>query len=339
MSRLHRYLLPYFLLKKRLGSVNLLVTRRCNMHCPYCGTVEKGDRAELTIEQWSRVIRMLSRTHFLFAVTGGEPLLYDGVEEIVECASRHGLVDLQTNGSLLTRERLDRFRGLYRISISLDDVNDYGSLDPVISERLKMARDIGRRKGFFVSVNSVVTRRNVGRIPDLARRLSSMGIELEVLLYHDGPEGNVARKDVRELSFSTPGDVSSLRDMSIELISMKRRGYLVASLDSYLKDMVGYVESGAGIRCRAGRDYLAVDTDGRLMACMDTPPTQTNALDIGHVGEVEGRLVASILPDCNCCWDCIHFYQVLKTRPWEVLGNRLRLAWNKTGLIRGGQTR
>jgi pyruvate formate lyase activating enzyme len=94
------------------GRISAVVfTGGCNLHCPFCQNPELV-RPDLLTDEYSvpveRVIEKLRRrTGFIEAVTitGGEPLLFDGLEELLQSIrSETGLcIKLDTNGSLPDR--------------------------------------------------------------------------------------------------------------------------------------------------------------------------------------------------------------------------------------------
>lgn len=125
-------------LQRPLQDLRISVTDRCNFRCTYCMPKEVFGRdyefirrAELlSFEEITRVARVFARLGIeKVRLTGGEPLLRNGVVQLVEMlASVDGVRDLTmtTNGSLLTRDlaRSLSDAGLQRITISVDAIDD-----------------------------------------------------------------------------------------------------------------------------------------------------------------------------------------------------------------------
>jgi cyclic pyranopterin phosphate synthase len=119
-------------------SVRISVTDRCDMACVYCrpsmreGYLPAEDR--LDVESWERLVRGLLRAGVRrVRITGGEPLLFRGIVEVVRRIAALGVDDLAltTNASRLAPLAQPlRAAGLRRVNISLD------SLDPARFERL-----------------------------------------------------------------------------------------------------------------------------------------------------------------------------------------------------------
>lgn len=116
-------------LTRKIPAVAIIaLTFRCNCRCAHCsaGLFGPGSR-ELSIEEWKHVIDQLDslgvpRLH----ISGGEPTLKEGFEEIVGYACRKGMVVfLETNGSGLDLAAVRKLKrsGLASIDVSLDDID------------------------------------------------------------------------------------------------------------------------------------------------------------------------------------------------------------------------
>jgi GTP 3',8-cyclase len=117
---------------RRIESVRLSVTDKCNFRCTYCMPAEGLEwlrRDEiLTFEELARLSRILAAlgVHEV-RLTGGEPLVRRDVPELVAMlAAIPGIDDLSltTNGILLTRHAAALVAaGLRRINVSLDSLD------------------------------------------------------------------------------------------------------------------------------------------------------------------------------------------------------------------------
>lgn len=103
-------------------TVHVAVTTRCNQSCPGCYVPRREGKSELTVADWCDLIAQWAQMWvFQIAVGGGEPLLYDGLFEVLACAREQGLVpNLTTNGTLLDVDTVRRLQqaGVARVNVS-----------------------------------------------------------------------------------------------------------------------------------------------------------------------------------------------------------------------------
>jgi GTP 3',8-cyclase len=116
-------------LGRPLGSLRLSVTDRCNLRCRYCmperDYVWLPRESILTFEELTRIARVFASLGAgKVRLTGGEPLLRQGIEELVaQLADTRDVreIALTTNGLLLARHAASlRDAGLDRLTVSLD---------------------------------------------------------------------------------------------------------------------------------------------------------------------------------------------------------------------------
>lgn len=131
----------YDRLHRPLRDVRISVTDRCNFRCSYCMPREAFGKdhpflpqgALLSFEEITRTARMLLQLGVRkIRLTGGEPLLRRGLDELIGMLAALRTPDghppdlaMTTNGVLLPRmaSRL-RAAGLHRITVSLDALDD-----------------------------------------------------------------------------------------------------------------------------------------------------------------------------------------------------------------------
>ncbi len=127
---------------RQITDLRISVTDRCNFRCVYCRSADPENyRDHDEILSWAELRRLAGIFVGLgirkVRITGGEPLVREGVEEFIAHLKALGVQDLSitTNGHLLA-ERCERLiaAGLQRINISLD------SLDAVRFERITRTR-------------------------------------------------------------------------------------------------------------------------------------------------------------------------------------------------------
>ena len=116
---------------RQITDLRVSITDRCNFRCVYCRSADPENyRDHDEILSWAELDRLTALFVRLgirkIRVTGGEPLVRDGVEAYLARVAALGVADLSmtTNGHLLM-ERCDRLiaAGLRRINISLDSLD------------------------------------------------------------------------------------------------------------------------------------------------------------------------------------------------------------------------
>ena len=203
-----------------LRDLRISVTDRCNFRCRYCMPRERfGEehtflpkRALLSFPEIHRFVRAcLPLGLKKVRITGGEPLLRPGLEELVSMLSETGVeTALTTNASLLSRHaEVLAASGLDRVTVSLD------ALDPDIHSMMAdctvpvedvlegiqsaLDNDLGP-----VKVNCVVQRGvNESEVPALVRKFRGTGVTVRFIEY----------MDVGRTNGWSPGQVVSSNDM------------------------------------------------------------------------------------------------------------------------------
>lgn len=166
------------------------LTHRCPLACPYCSNpLDLARReSELPPEDWERVMREAGEIGVVqVGLSGGEPLVYLGLERIVSAARAAGLyTNLITSGVGLDQGRAARLRdaGLDAVQLSFQ-AGDSEHADRVAGARAHAAKlraaAAVREAGLALGLNAVLHRDTidgVGKIIALAESLGAMRVEL-----------------------------------------------------------------------------------------------------------------------------------------------------------------
>jgi cyclic pyranopterin phosphate synthase len=142
---------------RQITDLRISITDRCNFRCVYCRSADPENYKEHDeILSWPELDRLagifLNLGIRKVRITGGEPLVRDGVEDYIARLHARGVEDLSmtTNGHLLA-DRCEHLiqAGLRRINISLD------SLDPAKFEKITRTRSFGAvMRGIDAAQNS-----------------------------------------------------------------------------------------------------------------------------------------------------------------------------------------
>ena len=173
------------------------ITHRCPLACPYCSNPVELVRAgaEISAEDWGRVFRQAADLGVLQVhISGGEPGARRDLAQIVAHARDAGLyVNLITSGIGITEARLRELddAGVDHVQLSLQgirpDMADRISGHPGSWDKKMAFAEWVTRIGFPLTINAVVHRQNMERLPemlDLAERLGARRIEVATVQFH-----------------------------------------------------------------------------------------------------------------------------------------------------------
>ena len=190
--------------RRAVRDLRVSITDRCNFRCPYCMPAEiYGEEYEflpkaelLTFEEVARLTRVFVELGVTkVRLTGGEPLVRNGIERLVALlAGIGGIKDLTltTNGYLLAQKaQALADAGLQRLTVSLDSLDDEvfkrmngrGYSTERVLEGIRVAEEGGLRP---IKINAVVQRGvNDHSIVDLARHFKGTGHIMRFIEYMD----------------------------------------------------------------------------------------------------------------------------------------------------------
>ena len=210
--------LPADRLGRPLTDLRVSVTDRCNFRCVYCMPREIFGRdyvfmprAELlTFEEIVRVARIGTQLGVRkVRLTGGEPLLRRGIEELIGMLAELRTVDgapldiaMTTNGSALAvKAQSLKDAGLHRVTVSLDSLDDatFRRMNDVdfplerVLHGLEVAHEVGLGP---IKVNMVVKRsQNDDDVLPMAEHFRGTGYVLRFIEYMDVGATNGWRLD------------------------------------------------------------------------------------------------------------------------------------------------
>ena len=158
---------------------------RCPLHCPYCSnpTHVRND-GELTTDEWHRVLREATELGVLqVGFSGGEPLVRRDLAELVRGAREARLyTNLITSGVGLDESRASELRESGLDSVQLSFQSDDADLADEIAgahahQRKLAAASFIRSAGIPLSLNFVIHRRNIDRLPQMIGLAEALGAE------------------------------------------------------------------------------------------------------------------------------------------------------------------
>lgn len=181
-------------LDREINYMRISLTDRCNLRCSYCMPPGYNnffkEEEVLTLEEIYTVAKIGSELGInKFRFTGGEPLVREGIEELIKKVK--GLpgvneVAITTNGILLPEKiKTLKENGLDRVNISLDsfredrfkNITHNGDVKKVLK-----AIDMAIEYGIEVSLNVVIVKgKNQDEIMDFVRFSEDKGIKVRFI--------------------------------------------------------------------------------------------------------------------------------------------------------------
>lgn len=304
----------------KITGIGIMLTRQCNLSCKYCNTVKDDNGKHLNVSQWKKIIDKFIRFgHLQFVFTGGEPLLYKGVYELIDYTYDKAITSLITNGIVLNENNIRQLHKLDFLNISLDDINKDTISKKTDVNKLELISDFSQRFNVRICVITCVTAKNVTRVPELIETISKYKFDFLISLIHSNKEMHVYRGYNPDLEFRTEEDFENLKDLQLRLLGMKTQGHRIAESDDFIKGMSNYVKDHFRMHCLAGEDYFCINNDGYIMACHDTMPSNVNALEFNDYGEMKRAVKKTIPKDCNCFYDCYYNRALFRKNPVRFL--------------------
>ncbi len=186
---------------QRMRRLEMHLTYTCPQGCLFCSEHHRMATFKKAPVTWGRVARVL-RTHASRGIdnvhfTGGEPTIHKRFVDILALAKKLGMrTSVGTIGTMLCREDFaaraiplldEALFSLHGPDAATHDAltRSAGSFEQVVLA-IALAKKI--RPDFRAFVNTVVTRRNINRLPDTVALAASVGAEL-VVVSNTTPEG------------------------------------------------------------------------------------------------------------------------------------------------------
>jgi len=313
------------------------VTRTCNLSCQHCYAGESADPhpRELSTEEGRRLIADLGEMNVpVLLFSGGEPLLRDDLEELIEYARQQGIVvSLSSNGTLLDSDRVIRLKklGVSYIGISLDGTES--THDRFRGQKGAYERTLAgirncRRLGQKVGLRFTMTAENRDEMGSILSLMEEENIP-RLCLYHLVPQGRglqledslIAAENKRKLmdKLITRADEMAETGEEKEILTVANQAdgaYLYLRLkeadDSRAESVYRYLKVNGGNR------------SGQAIACInwkgDVHPDQ---FSFAHsLGNIRHRSFADIWRDSP-----VELLQMMREREKHIEGRCSRCRW------------
>lgn len=319
--------------------VQWLLTRKCNYCCKGCNVWREQNAEELSAEQIKRglqILRDLDVVEIVFS--GGDPLIREDIDEILDYASRYFVTTVYDNGSLATK-KIDTVAKADFVAISLDTLNarrnDYSKGVKGAWQRSIDAIETLHNHGIPVSVSPTISKMNINEMEKFTKYFVQKNIPLWYCLYsYDDPvdEKQLFRigKRNKELEILDSGPMIRLCD---SLGQMKKQSSNILVTNKLLSALKTYYLTGQrNWKCRALRNFFVINHLGNVAGC-HVRGSVGSIFDLPKAwNSPQFRELRQMYERCTgCTYLCYIFYSL----HGSVLGN-LQLArerWKNAGLL------
>jgi MoaA/NifB/PqqE/SkfB family radical SAM enzyme len=319
--------------------VQWMITRRCNYRCKGCNVWQEQEVIELSTEDIKRGLDILKELGIVeIVLSGGNPLLREDIDKIIQYASRFFITTVYDNGSM-AEEKIDALRNADFAAISID------SLDPVKNDYVKGVKGAWKKavqaverlhsEGINVSVTPTISQFNLYEIMDLTNYFLQKEIPLWYCLYSYDLCGDASQlfRIGRKNDEFVITDRKAMVSLCDSLIEMRRKNGNILMTTKILETIKNlYLEGRRTWKCRALQNFFMVDHLGRVAGC-HLHNSVSSIFDLPKVWNSE-KFNASrkVYSECTrCTYLCYIFYSL----HGSVLGN-LQIAqdeWKNAKLL------
>lgn len=214
--------------------INWNIIGDCCNSCAYCyGYDIRSHKTALREKELEEMLCHLESIHpLVLVITGGEPLLCDGIFYIVERISKFANVILDTNGLLLDEKTVKRLKeSKLHLRISLD--SDLSYINEKVrksgvknsTEKIKSAIKTCTLEGMDLTVQTVVSSVNIEHLGSLFTFLKETGVKnwrlLDVVTNPNCSNLSLTKKQERLLQEKVSEFINQAPDMFITYVNEK----------------------------------------------------------------------------------------------------------------------
>ncbi|MFH1371513.1 MAG: radical SAM protein [Planctomycetota bacterium] len=252
--------------ERRLYSVTLAVTNRCNYNCWHCYNAGRNqqDAALPTLKQIARQLQELGVVQI--TLTGGEPLLRADLEEIAGAFDESACLTLNTTGDQLTPQRTRAIHdaGVFSIGVSIDSTN--------ADEHDRMR---GRKGAFRTAVESLHLAALHGLYPYTIAVATHDFLQTDRFYAFMRFAGQIGALEVHLLepcaTGKLAGDKKAVLAPADKQLILKYQKEVAQDDRLPILSCFRYLESPQAFGCGAGISHLYIDGSGEVCPCNFVP--------------------------------------------------------------------
>ena len=268
------------------------ITENCMFKCKMCRLWQTPKNPhELSIEDWKAFIVSLEEfgsSHIRLHFAGGEPLVKDGILDLIAFANNKGFPTVMvTNGFLIDEAMAEKIvrSGLDVISISLDSLNadthDFlRGIKGAHGQVLQAIDYLNSQGAKGISILAVIMGPNLDDLTRLAEWVndnnSLSSIYFQAISHPIAMPKDKKWRENSELAYLWPKDKVRLNNIIDGLIHRKNNGYKISNSIRQLEAFKAYFEHpdrlDENMICNQG-DYVAyVQSTGDVLLCGHMSP-------------------------------------------------------------------
>lgn len=259
-------------------STFIALTYKCDYNCKYCSAKGRQQGTELSTIQWKNVITDLQDMGTsVIGITGGEPLLRDDLDEIVESIDERSISVLFTNGKgfSLDKAKSLKERGLFSVGISLDThekmkFNEIRNNEEAFDNSIEALKN-AIKAGLYTMIQTVLFKNNATKENFL--ELLKLGKKLKV-------------NEIRILEPIRSGNLFDNKEMEEVFMDKETKQKIIGFQNKYNRKIgfpkitvFPHTESKERFGCGAGSQHSYITPIGELLPCDFVP------LSFGNVKE------------------------------------------------------
>ena len=295
-----------------------LITRKCNYRCKGCNIWQEQDNQELATEDIKRGLDILNKLGVVeIVLSGGDPLLRDDAQEIIEYAAHYFVTTVYDNGSMAAK-KIEALRNVDFAAISIDSLdpakNDYikgvkGSWATAIETVEKL-----QNEGINVAVTPTISQMNLDEIVDITNHFTDKGIPVWYCLYSydDSPDSNQLFRIGKPKDEFIITDKPAMVDLCNSLIKMKKKNNKILMTTKLLKALRDYyAQDRRTWNCLALENFLVLDHRGRIAGC-HVHNSAASVFDLPKIWKSNefGKLRETYRTCTRCTYLCYIFYSL-----------------------------
>lgn len=274
-------------MKDKIHIANLLLTRRCNLNCSYCGiirdpknseydSIRKINSNELPLDGWLDIIYRLhaNNPNIFLILYGGEPTLKSELDEIISYCNF-----LNISYTIVTNNTNFAFQKLLKISNDVEIKGITSSVDPVLLST-EQTDEIAKSKSGLMNLTEfkdkevakdlvaeiTVTSKTLPYLYDTVKTLSENGIYSSITFidprknqYYDF--SNIDSSQVNDLVYNGPKVQEQIYNITTN------KDFLV-HIPNMVKDLPSYLPANMYCDIYKNIHNVTIDADGKFRLCL-----------------------------------------------------------------------